>query len=214
MSVLKQLFSLVSVIIILSLTIGCDKQEIRPTKQQPHATNQTATPAPVPITMDENRHIHIDEIHATLPVSWNSIPPTSQMRKAQFIMEATGQFEPGEMAVFYLGPEAGGIEQNLSRWYNQFSQPDGKNTEEVVVREEFDVNGLKVIMVHFEGIMKTSTMPGMPDKGEMTNWMNLSAIVMTPNGPWFFKSTGPVETLKSHIPAMKQFLNSISVNAH
>jgi len=191
--------------------IGCERQEIRPVKQasQPAMQNQMA--APQPVSVGENRHIHVDNLHLTLPESWTPTAPTNNMRKAQFSMKAAEGSDPAEMAVFYFGPSAGGIESNLTRWYNQFELPEGKKIEDVVVREEFEVNGMKAIMVHFTGTMKTATMPGMPNTGAKNNWMNLSAIVVTPQGPWFFKSLGPEKTLKGHIGTMKQFLNSISL---
>lgn len=212
MKSINRLFSATSILIVSGmLLLGCDRQEIRPVKQasQPPMMQQQATPQP--LTVGQDRHIHIDNLHLTLPESWTPTAPTNNMRKAQFTMKAAEGAEPGEMAVFYFGPSAGGIESNLTRWYNQFEQPDGKNTSDVVVREEFEVDGMKTILIHFIGTMKTATMPGMPNTGPKTDWMNLSAIVVTPQGPWFFKSTGPAKTLKEHISVTKQFINGISL---
>jgi hypothetical protein len=114
------------------------------------------------------------------------------------------------LTLFYLGTDAGGLEANIDRWYTQFSQPDGKPTKEKAERHEIKVGDLKATMIKFPGTMSPSMMPGAPGSGPREGWMNLSAIVETPEGPFFFKGTGPVKTMKSHEKALEQFVKSLS----
>jgi hypothetical protein len=132
------------------------------------------------------------------------------MRAAEFVLQPVedGQ-SPGTVAAFYFGPDAGGIQANLERWYKQFEQPDGSPTKEVAKKEEFAVRGMGAILVHFTGTMKPSSMPGMGGGEPQPGWMNLSAILLTPEGPWFFKGTGPESTMKAYVDEMRAFVNSI-----
>ncbi len=153
----------------------------------------------------------VGKLSATLPTGWKSVPPASSMRLAQMeLPAASGDSEPGELTVFYLGSDAGGIEANIDRWCAQFNQPDGRRTQEIAKREEMMVGNLKATIVEFTGTMAASTMPGMPQKGNKENWANLSAIVMTPEGPFFFKGTGPVKTMQAQKPAMTSFVKSLT----
>jgi hypothetical protein len=155
--------------------------------------------------------ITVGKLHGKLPAGWKSVPPSSSMRLAQMELTASpGDPEPGELTVFYLGSDAGGVEANIERWCAQFDQPDGKQTKEIAKREEIMVGSLKATVVEFSGTMGASTMPGMAQKGMKENWANLSAIVMTPEGPFFFKGTGPAKTMKAQKSAMTDFVKSLT----
>jgi len=154
--------------------------------------------------------ISVEGLTGKVPSAWTSVPPAVSMRLAQFqVSPASGDSEPGEISVFYIGKSAGGVEANIQRWFGQFSQPDGKPTANVAKREELTVSNLKATIVRFTGTMGASSMPGAPSSGEKTGWMNLSAIVETPNGPIFFKGTGPEKTMKAQEGAVKEFLKGL-----
>lgn len=132
------------------------------------------------------------------------------MRLAQFaVAPEPGDPEPGEVNVFYFGPDAGGVEANIQRWFGQFERDDGKPVGDFAAREELTVNGLKVTLVSFTGNMKASAMPGAPATPARDRWMNVSAVVMTPQGPWFFKGVGPERTMRANLPRMRAFVNSL-----
>lgn len=155
--------------------------------------------------------ITVGKLAGKLPKSWKSVPPTSAMRLAQVeLPPVKGDPEPGELTLFYLGTDAGGIEANIDRWCAQFSQPDGKPTKDLAKRETLTIGSLKATLVSFTGSMNASAMPGAPQKGAHSGWMNLSAIVETPDGPFFFKGTGPEKTMQGQVGAMKAFLKSLS----
>ena len=155
--------------------------------------------------------ISIEGLKGKFPSTWKSVPPASAMRRGQFqIPAAKGDADPGEVSVFYLGPDAGGVEPNIQRWCQQFSQPDGSPTANVLKREEVTVGNLKATIVSFTGSMNASQMPGGPAVAAHDKWMNLSVIVQTPNGPVFFKGTGPEATMKSQSETMKKFIQGLS----
>ena len=189
-------------------------------KGDPHATmgqNQgmggtLGAPNPtIKAEVSPDGKLSVGKLHGKLPSSWKSVTPSSSMRLAQMeLAAAPGDAEPGELTVFYLGSDAGGVEANIDRWCAQFDQPDGKQTKDVAKREEIMVGNLKATLVEFTGTMGASTMPGMASKGNKENWANLSAIVMTPEGPFFFKGTGPANTMKAQKSALTGFVKSLT----
>jgi len=43
----------------------------------------------------------------------------------------------------------------------------------------------------------------------LSGFMNVSGIVVTPDGPWFFKGTGPEKLMSSNHANFKTFLKSM-----
>lgn len=124
-----------------------------------------------------------------LPASWTSQTPSSSMRMAQAAIP--GRAGAGELAVFHFGPgEGGGVEANIERWLGQMEIPAGVTPK----RESFTANGLAVTVIDVSGTLLPSTMgmgPTEPQPGSRL----LGAVLEGPGGPWFFKATGPEETL-------------------
>jgi hypothetical protein len=136
------------------------------------------------------------EITYTTPQEWISEIPSSKMRKAQFRLPAPGESEDAEMAVFNFPGTGGSVEANLERWYGQFKQPDGSPTSEHAEKYQITVNGLEVTVVYTTGTFLQSTTPMMTGPiAEKNNFAMLAAIVEISSGPWFFKVTGPRETI-------------------
>lgn len=133
------------------------------------------------------------------------------MRLAQIEIPPTeGDSESGVMTVFYFGPSAGSIDMNIDRWYGQFSQPDGRPTSEVATRESLRTeSGMDVAFIDLTGTMLPSSMPGVPPSPEQPNSQLLGAIVLSPEGPYFFKATGPEKTLTQNRDTMVEFLQSL-----
>ena len=158
----------------------------------------------------------LDAITYAAPRDWVPQTPTSQMRKAQFLLpRAEGDKEDGQMVVFYFGAGQGGaVEANIERWKGMFSTADGKPIDESSVkRESHDVNGMKVTTLDVTG-RYADAMSGRPAPaaGEAApEFRMLSAIVETPQGPWFFKGVGPVATMRAQEQSFKSFVASIKV---
>ncbi|MCB2213544.1 hypothetical protein KQI52_15630 [bacterium] len=148
---------------------------------------------------------------ATLPEGWTAERPASSMRQAQIhLAPVEGDPDEASVVAFYFGPEAGSVEMNIERWMNQFSKADGSPlTEADVTRSSGPLNDHELTFISFNGTQKPSSMPGAPQTGEQSGWMNVSAIIMTDQGPWFFKGTGPEATMQHNIAAFKQFLNNL-----
>ncbi len=200
--------------IVLASAIGCSNSD-KPPVDGAHKTveGDVLTEDGAAISsykLGEDGSIEFGHFKTTLPEGWKAVEPQSKMRAAQFDLPAAdGDTEDGLLAVFYLGPQAGGIEANLDRWYAQFDRPDGKSAKEFAKTEELMIGEWKTTWVEFEGTKKPSTMPGSLDTGSKTGWKNISAIVETPEGPWFFKGTGPVKTMDAQSASIRAIVTNL-----
>ncbi len=138
----------------------------------------------------------------TLPAAWTPQPPSSSMRLAQATLP--GEAGEGQVTVFYFGPGGGGgVESNLDRWQGQM-EPDPSFKAS---RESFEVNGFRVTWVESKGTLKPSTM-GTGPSSPQPNFRLFGAVVEGSQGPWFFKVTGPAQTLEQQREAFLELLRS------
>jgi hypothetical protein len=143
------------------------------------------------------------------PPTWKRVTLNNPMRKATYRVPKVGKdAEDGELAVFYFGPGQGGsIDANVDRWVGQFSgvKPDD------VKRADRNANGLRQHTVEIEKGTFSSGMPGGPTKPK-EGYGLLGGIVVAPSGPYFFKLTGPSETVKNAREPFLKMLDSVKPN--
>src|SRR5206468_7608184 len=62
----------------------------------------------------------------TVPSAWTRVPAPSDVRAAQWRIPGTdGDADNAELVLFYFGKgKGGGTQENLDRWYGQFTQPE------------------------------------------------------------------------------------------
>jgi len=150
------------------------------------------------------------KLRYSVPMAWTRTPAPSDMRAAQFTIPAEAGGEAGELVLFFFGAgQGGGTEQNLQRWYSQFTQPDGKPSSEAAVVTIRTINGLKVTAVDVSGTY-TGMGPrgGAPAAGK-PDFRMLAAVVEGPGGPWFFRATGPSALMASVKPQFDAMLESV-----
>jgi len=134
------------------------------------------------------------------PEAFAPQPVSSRMRVAQYAFQ--GQ---AEMVVYFFGPGQGGsVEENVERWVNQFSQPDGSSSMEAADIEQKQVNGLAVTTVDVSGNFTAGMGPGQAGAGQRM----LAAIARGPQGPVFFKMVGPAAQMQAAEPAFEQLVQS------
>lgn len=192
---------------LLSLA-ACRNVAPEPPAPPAQASAPATTPAAVP-GVTPHAAPHSGTLRWTDPASWRRGSPSSAMRKAQYVVP--GADGDGELTVFWFGAGMGGsIENNLSRWYGQFTQPDGRPSASVATRETRTVHGLNVTITRVQGRFAGGGMgtPGSAPEPARDNYALLAAIVETPNGPWFFKLTGPRSTLAGAAPAFDDLVAS------
>lgn len=140
-----------------------------------------------------------------VPAEWPRVPAPSDVRAAQFRIPGAEGADAEVVLYFFGANRGGGVDDNLTRWYGQFTQPDGRSSKDVAVKTTRKVNGLDVTLVDLAG-----TYTGMgPDAGTKSGQRMLGAIVEGKGGPWFWKAVGPAATIEAAKPAFEQVVDSI-----
>jgi len=148
----------------------------------------------------------------TSPEGWTAEAPSSNMRRAQY--RVPGEAGDAECVVFYFGPgEGGDAMANALRWADQFTQPDGRSSRELLATEEIDVNGIPVLLSSVTGTYGG----GMPMMGQqaqvLPDHMLLGAVAAGPDANWFFKLTGPEATVEANREAFAGMIRSLQPGA-
>jgi hypothetical protein len=136
-------------------------------------------------------------------IKWT--PPPSWKAEAQRPMRAATYTMPGdgECVVYYFGPGQGGsVEDNIKRWSSQF--PDGKPQV-----EKKTIRGLQVTTIDVSGSYTGAGGP-MGTRQTRAGYRLLGAIVEAPQGPVFFKFTGPAKTVAARQKEFESLLQSVS----
>jgi len=142
------------------------------------------------------------------PSSW-VVGPARPMRAATYtIPAAKGDAEAAELGVFYFGKGQGGsVEDNVKRWAGQFE--GGKPATTKLQK----VGALEVTRVTTGGTYVTSSggpMMGAGPQIKKPDWELLGAIVEGPEGPLFFKLTGPKKTVDATRAAFDGVIKSLT----
>jgi hypothetical protein len=153
------------------------------------------------------------EEHATFPVGeftfarppkWEWVESTSQMRKAQLKVTDAASKVSADVAFYYFGAGgAGGVQANVDRWLNQFTEPRDKINAKV---EHTTAGKTRVTYVQAEGTYK-SGMPG-GTVTPMSGYALIGAILESDNGNVFVRMTGPKELVKSSLGDLKKMIES------
>ncbi len=151
-------------------------------------------------------------ITVRVPEDWKTERPSSSMRKAQYLLP--GGAGDAHLVVYYFGQRQGGsVEDNLERWYGQFHQPDGTSSRDKARVSKREVSGMPVTIADISGTYAPSAMGRMmPAPDPEPNCRMLAAIVESSKGSYFFKLTGPEETVKSWKGSFERFVDGIKKN--
>ncbi|MBI4872832.1 MAG: hypothetical protein HY814_14865 [Candidatus Riflebacteria bacterium] len=190
---------------------------------QPGSGSEVSSPAPAPApgsgsmldapaekaaTLSKEGMLEVGPLQFKAPSSWTFEPTASPMRKAQFrLPKGKDESEGSEVVLSYFGPQAGSVDANITRWCEQFEQPDGSPSEKAVKRESLKAGTLDVTLIALSGNMKGSQMPG-AEAPTKANHKLLAAIVETPQGPWFVKAAGPVQAIEQAAKDFREFVLS------
>lgn len=132
--------------------------------------------------------------------------------KVQFSLAKAGdEAEDSTIAITHYPGMKGKDEDNLRRWYGQFTQPDGRPTAGVTTKAEYQIGQVSVTLVDIPGTMQGGgpMMGGGPAK---ENYRMLAAIINHPNGPHFFKLTGPTDGVERWKCSAVAFLKSVKIS--
>ncbi|NDC54838.1 MAG: hypothetical protein EBZ74_11300 [Planctomycetia bacterium] len=144
------------------------------------------------------------------PAGWKRVEPKSRIVETEFAIPAAGDgLQPGRMTVMGAG---GSVQQNVDRWYGQFTQPDGGATKDKATTKTLKLAGCTVTLVDVAGTYKD--MPGGPFAGgqavERPDYRMLAAIVETPDrGSFFLKFYGPGPTVAAHADGFRKMVEGL-----
>ena len=147
----------------------------------------------------------------TAPASWRQEAARSMRAATYSIPASKGDSEGAECAVFYFGPGQGGsVDANVQRWVGQFETSDGKPLSPPAAKKD-QVNGLTVTRLDLQGTYLASMGP-MAASGAVKKpgYQLLGAIVEAPEGPVFFKLTGPAKTVTAAKADFEKMVRSVS----
>lgn len=148
-----------------------------------------------------------------VPKAWTEKPITSSMRAAHFALPAAKPNHDAELIVYYFGPDgAGSDEDNIARWLEQITQPDGKATKDVAKVEKLKVAGQDASYISVTGKYTPMAMGGGPN-APVDDAMMLAAIVKSPSGPYYFKLTGAKSTVQAQSQAFRTLVTSLKLDA-
>lgn len=159
----------------------------------PHAK---ATPPGPPRDVKPSGEVRTEklaELSIDVPKEWESQPPASRMRLAQFAIPGPGG--DATLAVFRFPGGGGAAQANIDRWVAQFSQPDGSDSKAKAKTENREVGKLKLTTLDLSGTFKGSAMPGAPAVPAMENARLLAGIIEGQGDAFFLKMTGSAKTV-------------------
>jgi hypothetical protein len=197
------LFSILAVVIALA---GCSRKAQEQPKVQSEAMKPTSAHGAAPPAASSP-----DEgLQFAAPSDWIAETPISSNRRAQYkLPRAMGDSEDAEMAVYYF-PGGGGTPQaNVDRWLSQFTKADGSPAADSAKVVKKTIGAIPVTLVDVSGTFVGSMMMMQQASKPKTHFRMLAAIAETKDGPWFFKLTGPENTIKKYQSGFDAFVNSI-----
>ncbi len=143
----------------------------------------------------------------TIPKGWDSVPPATAMRAAQWTVPARGDAGPGEAVVFFFGPGQGGDAQaNVARWSGTVTTAQG--TPAVGQTSTRHAGGIAVTQLEVYGTYANSMgspgLPALPKPG----YGLVGVILEYPGGPVFFRLLGPEARGLKQLPAFTGMIDS------
>jgi hypothetical protein len=159
----------------------------------------------------DGRPVTIAGVTFQPPSKWKDLGPGG-MRQANYTLgPLEGEEDSATMAVFYFGATQGGkVNENIERWINQMSLPDGSDPHKAVVRNDFIIDGMPAHLVELAGTYHSSPRGMMGGETVPKENYRLAAVVLeTPEGSLFFKLTGPDHTARTMIEQFKALLKEI-----
>ena len=188
---------LISAVAILLAT--CSANETESAATAPPSEGVTASPSQ-----------STGELSFTAPPEWISETPSSRMRRAQYrLSRVPGDLEDAEMVVFFFPGQGGSVQANVDRWIGQFRRSDGSPATDIAGVSHRETHGIPLTLVDVSGTYRESTGPMMAPAEPKPDFRMLAAIAETPNGPWFFKLTGPEKTVTRWEESFHSFLETL-----
>ena len=125
------------------------------------------------------------DIKLIVPANWNEIEPQSSMRHSEYKIEN----RIGEFNLIVFKNIGGSIDQNITRWINQFS--GNQNQKMPLISKEIERNGKNFTFLQNSGMFNG----GMGQSKEFENAALIGFIVQDARNTYYFKAVADVDIL-------------------
>lgn len=193
---------------LLAVTVACvDADAPKPVTSAPsapaHSTGMgdtTSVPGAKPV-----------EYSFTVPGGWVAETPGA-MRKLQFKLPRHGN--DTEDVQVWVSIAGGTREQNLARWHGEFTQPDGKDTQDVAKTSTRTVNGVEIFEYDVRGTcVATGGMMGGPQGAPKENWRQIVSAMGEGPVQTFVKIRGPAASVDHWEASYRQYVDSVKAGS-
>lgn len=150
------------------------------------------------------------ELSFRTPESWIAEEPAVPLRKLQLrVPRVAGDTHDAELTVLFRGAIGlGPLDAQLTRWAQQFTQPDGASSRERLKLSTRKVGGASVTEAELEGTCVAEKSPGSPERWNEPRWKLLGAVIESEFGPYYVRLLGPQATVDANASAFRAFLES------
>lgn len=196
----------------LSILPACSTPGAPPAPTSPAVPVVPAVPtAPVtPVAPPAPRDPAPRELTFAAQPGWREEPPSSSMRRAQYVLPGADGAAEATLVVYYFGAGGGGgIEANVTRWAGQFEQPDGSDSLDALERVDGTLHDLDVTYVSLSGTYVAETSPGSGEHVNEDDWSLRAAILDAPEGAYYLKLVGPAATVARWESSWTAFLEAV-----
>ncbi len=152
------------------------------------------------------------------PEEWVKGQPKSSIVQYEFSAPKLEEKDKAKAARITFTASGGTIDANISRWFDQFEQPDKSATKDKAKLEKFEADGQTIHWVDIPGTFKDTMGAGpfAPSKAPTMreNYRMLGAIIETKKmGNHYVKITGPTETVEKLAEGFKKMLKELKVKS-
>jgi hypothetical protein len=152
---------------------------------------------------DDTQTMKLGPVTLVAPKDWKFKKPAISFIAYEYTVPASKDDKTDGR--FTVSSAGGSVEQNIDRWYGQFSQDDGGDTKKRAKTEKKTISGRPVHFVDVRGTYKDLRPGTSPQK----DYRLLGAIVETDDGNLFLKLVGPQRTLADHEKAFRQMVENL-----
>ena len=137
--------------------------------------------------------------------TWVKESVSNSMRLEQYKIA-----DNSNLSVSFLPGNAGGLEANIERWKNQFSQDA---VFKILENTQFNYHSIPVTKIYLNGNYLESKDPFNPSAQKLLreNWAAYIIVAETEPGTWFFKALGPAQELKWEENNLDDFVRSFAI---
>ncbi len=137
-----------------------------------------------------------------LPPGWETETPASSMRMGQW--RGPGNVE----CALFSFPGGGDVRANVSRWVNQFEQPDGSASAEQARSMSMTIDSVDSTFVRVEGTFLSQSPPMTGEVVRLENYGLFGVVFEVSPDPYFVKCVGPAEAIEAQAEPLTAFIGS------